>query len=123
MKTTLGLLLALLLSSCVRCEPCSNGTVPTADKMGACNCPPAPAPTPAPTPTPPKPAPVVVAPSCSTACVHFRELSCPEGNPTNDGASCETVCSNMQSTGMIVYDLACATKVKTCAAIAQCPRQ
>jgi len=111
-------ILTLIISGC-NFDPC----VSYGDKSTGGECPqPNPKPNPKPNPdviTPPIPE---VSP-CSTACIHFHELKCPEGDPTNDGASCETVCQNMQSTGMIVYDLACAAEVKSCAAIAQCPRQ
>lgn len=150
MKHTLTALLLLIITSCSSaCDPCANyvytpGEESSGDETLAATrekckptpaptppapVPPTPAPTPTPTPTPaptPTPPPVVVvppAPSCDTACTKFRELRCPEGNPTNDGASCETVCTNMQSVGLIVYDLACASKVKACSEIARCPRQ
>lgn len=144
MKNLISVALVLLITSCgFACDPCANyvytpgeettGDEALAAKREKCKPTPAPvppAPEPAPEPTPePTPDPVVVVPpvpptpSCDTACTRFRELKCPEGDPTNDGASCETVCTNMQSTGLIVYDLACATKITACSGISLCPRQ
>jgi len=140
MKNSISVLLVLLITSCgVACDPCANYTyTPGEDTSGnetlAARCkppapvPPAPTPAPEPVPTPePTPVPVVVVPtapaSCDTACARFRIKDCPEGKPTNDGASCETVCTNMQSVGMIVYDLECASKINDCSEISRCPRQ
>jgi len=61
--------------------------------------------------------------ACQKACAHFRELKCEEGQPTKDGATCETICENMQTTHLISYDLDCAAKAPTCDVISTCPRK
>jgi hypothetical protein len=61
--------------------------------------------------------------ACQRACEHFRELKCEEGEPTKDGATCETVCENMQTSNLISYDLDCAAKAPTCDYVDSCPRK
>lgn len=123
------------------CDQCANAEFNAqgeqtngGERMGATKCPPPapapvppkPKPTPVPVPvvvTPPAPAPAPAAPSCFTACAQFRLKGCKEGTPTNDGATCEEVCETMQSSGFIVYDLSCASKIQLCSDISKCPRR
>lgn len=84
---------------------------------------------PPPGPRPPVPAPVPTvdaggggpsAATCETVCAHWRELSCKEGGPTPGGITCERVCENVQSSGVIEWDLRCMVAVASCEAIEQC---
>lgn len=61
--------------------------------------------------------------ACAKACSHFADLDCEEAKPTNGGISCTQVCVNMQESGLISYDLACAATVTSCEAISACPRK
>jgi hypothetical protein len=61
--------------------------------------------------------------ACQRACDHFRELKCEEGEATKDGATCEAVCENMQTSNLLSYDLQCAAKAPTCDFIDNCPRK
>src|SRR4029077_13283401 len=68
---------------------------------------------------PPKPAPQAVF-TCLDACRRVQELGCPQGWPTNRGATCADVCENMQSSGIVVWDLACMTQATSCLATTDC---
>ena len=125
MRIYLTTLILLIVGCNYGCDQCVNSsTSPDAEhtsggeRMGLCP----PTPTPIVIPPRPTPAPIAVVPSCTTACSNFRSMSCKEGNPTNDGATCESVCENMRSVNIIMYDLTCATKVTSCADISKCPR-
>jgi hypothetical protein len=53
----------------------------------------------------------VPAADCGTACSNLEALSCPEAEPTEDGASCAEVCAN----GMAErYDLGCLGELLDC---------
>ncbi len=59
----------------------------------------------------PDPDPNTPDPSCVAACTHLRDLGCEEGQPTDDGATCEEVCENGMSER---YDLGCVAEVIYC---------
>lgn len=94
-----------------------------------CSCHPTPCatcPSPAPAPTAEADAGPMDAASrtpCQRACGHYRYLKCDEGKPTADGATCETVCENMQASKLVAYDLTCGAKVKSCPEIGTCSKQ
>jgi hypothetical protein len=73
-----------------------------------------------PYPVPPPPPEPAGAASCADVCARGIELGCPWGRPTGEGASCETVCENVQSSGVIVWDLSCRAVAPSCEAIDAC---
>lgn len=89
-------------------------------------------PKPSPTPIPPPiPEPQVwdagdepIAPpieyTCADLCKHMFDLHCMGAEPTPNGATCLDVCQNLQTSGVVVLDLKCRTKARTCAAIDAC---
>lgn len=53
--------------------------------------------------------------SCTTACTNLRKLHCPLGEPTRKGASCETVCDNVQvNNAGAGFPVVCLTRAKSC---------
>ncbi len=77
------------------------------------------------TPTPPIP-PVTPttdagAPSCASACATLRALRCPAAETTPRGATCVDVCQNVQSSGIVAFDLPCLARARTCAEASACP--
>jgi hypothetical protein len=92
----------------------------TALLVGTSACPPGPGPVP---PAPPQDAGLdASAATCGSACDRWRELGCEQAEDTADGATCEDVCDNIQSSGIIEWDLACRASVADCAAIDACER-
>jgi hypothetical protein len=73
-------------------------------------------------PTLPRPAPTPDpgASTCDSACTKLRELGCDEAKPTAKGASCEQVCLNVMTSGVIAWNLGCRSAVTTCAAADAC---
>lgn len=57
--------------------------------------------------------------TCEDACGRARELGCSWGAPTDEGATCEAVCANMQQ-GILEWDLACRTTADSCEAVEAC---
>lgn len=57
---------------------------------------------------------------CKTACVRARELRCDAGKQTPAGETCEVVCENVRTSGLISWDLECRTRSRSCAAIDRC---
>lgn len=61
------------------------------------------------------------APSCGSACEHLRLLGCSIGKVTPRGASCETVCDNVQlQNAGAGFSVACLARAKTCAIADAC---
>jgi len=75
---------------------------------------------PKPIPTPPSPTPIDGPATCGTACERLRIMRCPGGEPTPAGATCETVCGNMQTSGIVAWDLTCVTMAANCTAADNC---
>lgn len=83
-----------------------------------------------PTPTPVQPisaadAGTSRATRCSAACQHLRALKCADGQPTPDGATCETFCaadSAQVAAQLTTKYVTCLAGIKTCAAEAACAR-
>jgi len=71
-------------------------------------------------PHPPDPAPAPEA--CDAACDKWRQLGCPEGQPTPNGASCEDVCRNAEESGATVLNPACVLSAPTCEDARRCTR-
>jgi len=61
--------------------------------------------------------PVVAIPAddsaCPAACIHLRDLGCPEGDPLPDGTSCEKFCSETQKAGHDLHP-GCIAKIQSC---------
>jgi hypothetical protein len=68
------------------------------------------------TPTPPAPG----AATCTEICARGATLDCAFANPTPKGASCKTVCENLQASGLPMWNLACMATAKSCAAMDDC---
>lgn len=67
----------------------------------------------------PSPVPVDVVPSidaggCDGACARLRQLNCPEGNSTPEGASCEQVCRNTMAVGLVDIGTDCLRAINSC---------
>ena len=74
-----------------------------------------------PSPPPPTPGPPDTnEPDCSSACARMESLGCEASAPTPSGASCESVCSNVMSSGTIVWDLRCRSMARTCDEVEAC---
>jgi hypothetical protein len=83
--------------------------------VGGCHIAPAPV-------TPVEPDPEQSAFDCASACARLRELGCPEAENTAGGATCEQVCDNVQSSGIVSWDLACRSRAPSCPAVDLCER-
>ena len=50
-----------------------------------------------------RPPPIAIEPddthNCASACERLRQLECPEGNPLEDGTTCEKFCTDTQQSG------------------------
>lgn len=57
---------------------------------------------------------------CARACENLRALGCPEGEPTPDGATCETWCSGVQKSGAYTLDTECVTRAADCNEVEEC---
>lgn len=72
-------------------------------------------------PIPAPPPPLDAGAPCATSCERYRQLSCPEGEPTKKGHTCEEVCNNAAKSG---NDLAgpsdCTARAQTCKAVEDC---
>jgi hypothetical protein len=73
-----------------------------------------------PAPAPPKPAPHLPddTPSCPSACKRLREFGCEEGQPLEDGTSCEKFCEDTQQSGHALRP-SCVMTIQSCAELAQ----
>ncbi len=60
--------------------------------------------------------------TCNSYCVHAQALKCPFSAPTHHDAGCVEVCTNIQSSGAVVWNLSCRTRATTCAAIDACEK-
>lgn len=81
-------------------------------------CPP---PTPAddPEPPPPRYEPDAGA-TCASVCSHWAELGCPEADDSPGGESCEAVCTRVQESGIIEWNLACRAAINDCGQVDSC---
>lgn len=62
----------------------------------------------------------VPGPTCANACDRMRALGCEAGKPTPHGVSCEDVCLNARSSGVIILDLRCVAQATDCTAVDKC---
>lgn len=72
---------------------------------------------------PPRPEPVPDAgtpPDCAAACARMTELGCEESKPTPNGSTCEEVCNNVESSGVITIQPACVVEIESCDQINGC---
>jgi len=60
-------------------------------------------------------------PTCADACARLSALHCSEAGTTTAGATCLDVCRNVQSSGVVAWNLSCLSKAKSCAAAEICP--
>jgi hypothetical protein len=60
--------------------------------------------------------------TCAAVCAKGAEIGCVFAKPTPKGATCETVCANLQASGLPAWDLACRSTKTTCAAMDACER-
>lgn len=58
--------------------------------------------------------------TCADVCKHGFDLNCPWAQPTPNGATCLDVCNNIQTSGVITWNLACKSTQPSCAAIDAC---
>lgn len=80
-------------------------------------------PRPLPPPVPPGPdQPDAAVATCADVCRHAFALDCSWYRPTPGGASCTAVCVNIQTSGVVSWDLSCRVQAETCAAIELCER-
>lgn len=63
--------------------------------------------------TTPEPA-VVDIDACQAACENLRRLECPAGEPTPNGAPCETVCYQTEATGWTTSFPDCVARAASC---------
>ena len=60
-------------------------------------------------------------PTCADACARLFALHCSEAGTTAGGATCLDVCRNVQSSGVVAWNLSCLSSAKSCAAAESCP--
>lgn len=58
--------------------------------------------------------------TCASVCAQAAALGCPAAKPTANGASCEEVCNNVQTSGILQWNLACRAHAASCAAMDSC---
>ena len=68
-----------------------------------------------------KPTPAFKA-DCVDVCIHATTLGCDWARMTAKGAPCQTVCENMQTSGISYWDLDCRVAADTCATMDQCEK-
>lgn len=72
-------------------------------------------------PVTPKPVPQDYLPgTCAGWCTHATELHCEAAKPTPNGASCTTVCENLEASGITHLNLGCRAKASSCTAADAC---
>lgn len=60
--------------------------------------------------------------TCASWCKHASEMHCNAAKPTPEGASCETVCENLQGSGLVKFDLKCRSVASSCMAAEACEK-
>lgn len=72
-----------------------------------------------------RPAPTPVEPKdtvdCPAACERLRELACPEGQPLEDGTTCETFCEDTQKSGHALRP-SCVMGITSCSQVNDCTK-
>lgn len=71
---------------------------------------------------PPRPKPVDAGTpaDCASACARMQELKCPEGQPDEEGTSCQVICEHVEASGTVTLDPACVTRITTCSDLDRC---
>ncbi len=73
-----------------------------------------------------RPPPVPIEPSdtnkCEAACANLRSLGCPEGQPLEDGTTCEKFCKDTQEAGHPLNPT-CISTISSCDEITVCTAQ
>lgn len=72
-----------------------------------------------PRPLPPAPPPVAD-PTCETACSNLARLKCESAKATAEGASCTEICTNVQTSGVVHWNLSCLSDARDCKVAADC---
>lgn len=70
-----------------------------------------------PDPRPPVPRPIA---TCPGACETLRRLGCEAGEDTPAGSTCEEVCENLRSSGIVSWDLRCMASAESCEETEEC---
>jgi len=71
---------------------------------------------PQPAPVPPKDT-----ADCPAACEKLRALGCPEGDPLEDGTTCEEFCKNTQDKGHALRP-SCVKDITKCSQVDECSK-
>lgn len=71
---------------------------------------------PQPAPVPPKDT-----ADCPAACEKLRELGCPEGQPLEDGTTCEKFCKDTQDSGHALRP-SCVVGITACSQLNDCSK-
>jgi len=71
-------------------------------------------------PQPPRPVPPPGAATCADVCKRYEALGCPAGKPTPKGAPCVAVCENVQTSGVLKFNLECRVRAASCADADHC---
>lgn len=59
---------------------------------------------------------------CPHLCDHMLIMNCPGAKTTPKGATCVEICTNVQNSGVISWDMQCRLTAATCAAMDECER-
>lgn len=57
---------------------------------------------------------------CLAACRRLIKLGCEAGKPTPEGTSCTRVCENVQSSGIVTWNIDCIKTATSCKAADEC---
>lgn len=57
---------------------------------------------------------------CLAACRRLIKLGCEAGKPTPEGTSCTRVCENVQSSGVVSWNINCIKTATSCEAADEC---
>ena len=63
----------------------------------------------------------VVQQQCASFCQHLRTMGCREGEPLQDGTSCEVFCVNTQEAGHNL-NIPCVLQTQSCTELQRCNR-
>jgi len=58
--------------------------------------------------------------TCDDVCKNLQVLGCPAGQPTPNGVPCTAVCQNVQTSGILKWDLSCRAQAASCDAVDRC---
>jgi hypothetical protein len=72
-------------------------------------------------PPPPQPVEPKDTADCPAACEKLRELGCPEGDPLEDGTTCEVFCKDTQESGHALRP-SCVMGITDCSQLRDCTK-